>query len=173
MLVVARDTTHGNRMVEAIERIIQEKPEWAQFTDIQAIYNDTEKAHDRIKALNNDNTDIVVSVRMVSEGVDIKRLRVGLYATDTSTRMFFIQFIGRFVRNDNRLDDMQHAVVVFPAHPDLLKYTLEIERMILASQIKLAPGDDNDLGSGKTSEVLGVETSADGSGLIYRGSEDN
>jgi len=171
MLVVARDTKHGNLMVEAIERIIQERPEWAQFTNIQAIYNDSEKAHARIKALNGDNTDIVVSVRMISEGVDIKRLRVGLYATDTSTRMFFIQFVGRFVRTDDRLDNLQHAVVVFPAHPDLLKYTLEIEKMILASQIKLVPDDTTGPPPGTKSELIGVETSADASGLIYRGQE--
>src|SRR5699024_9252826 len=40
----------------------------------------------------------LVSVRMVSEGVDIPRLRVGVYATTTTTELFFRQAVGRFVR---------------------------------------------------------------------------
>jgi superfamily II DNA or RNA helicase len=40
----------------------------------------------------------LVAVRMVSEGVDIPRLRVGVYATTTSTELFFRQAVGRFVR---------------------------------------------------------------------------
>jgi len=35
---------------------------------------------------------------MVSEGVDIPRLRVGVYATTTTTELFFRQAVGRFVR---------------------------------------------------------------------------
>ena len=40
----------------------------------------------------------IVAVRMVSEGVDIPRLRVGVYATSTTTELFFRQAVGRFVR---------------------------------------------------------------------------
>ena len=40
----------------------------------------------------------IVAVRMVSEGVDIPRLRVGVYATNTSTDLFFRQAVGRLVR---------------------------------------------------------------------------
>jgi superfamily II DNA or RNA helicase len=40
----------------------------------------------------------IVAVRMVSEGVDIPRLRVGVYATTTATELFFRQAVGRFVR---------------------------------------------------------------------------
>jgi superfamily II DNA or RNA helicase len=35
---------------------------------------------------------------MVSEGVDIPRLRVGVYATTTATELFFRQAVGRLVR---------------------------------------------------------------------------
>jgi superfamily II DNA or RNA helicase len=35
---------------------------------------------------------------MVSEGVDIPRLRVGVYATNTVTELFFRQAVGRLVR---------------------------------------------------------------------------
>jgi superfamily II DNA or RNA helicase len=44
----------------------------------------------------------MVAVRMVSEGVDVPRLAVGVYATSSSTPLFFAQAIGRFVRARRR-----------------------------------------------------------------------
>ncbi|MCW2529581.1 MAG: type restriction enzyme res subunit [Pseudonocardiales bacterium] len=40
----------------------------------------------------------MVAVRMVSEGVDVPRLAVGVYATNASTPLYFAQAVGRFVR---------------------------------------------------------------------------
>src|SRR5690606_17245772 len=40
----------------------------------------------------------LVAVRMVSEGVDIPRLAVGVYATNAATPLYFAQAVGRFVR---------------------------------------------------------------------------
>ncbi len=40
----------------------------------------------------------IIAVRMISEGVDIPRLRVGVFATNTTTDLFFRQAIGRLVR---------------------------------------------------------------------------
>ncbi|HEX4403999.1 MAG TPA: DEAD/DEAH box helicase [Polyangia bacterium] len=45
----------------------------------------------------------IVAVRMVSEGVDIPRLRVGVFATNTTTELFFRQAVGRLVRWNARL----------------------------------------------------------------------
>ena len=44
----------------------------------------------------------MVAVRMVSEGVDVPRLAVGVYATSVSTPLFFAQAVGRFVRARRR-----------------------------------------------------------------------
>ena len=40
----------------------------------------------------------IVAVNMVSEGVDIPRLRVGVYASAAKTPLIFRQIVGRFVR---------------------------------------------------------------------------
>jgi hypothetical protein len=172
MLVVAKSVDHGNRLIEAIEAVKQEKPEWAQFSNIQEIYNDTEKAQERIKALESDNTDIVVSVRMISEGVDVKRLRVGIYATDWMTRMFFIQFVGRFQRYEVRspLDQAQHGVVVLPAYPLLLQWCRQIEQMVLASQIRF-DGGEGGTPSDPNKEFVSSISSADELGLVYQGQD--
>ena len=67
----------------------------------------------------------IIAVRMVSEGIDIPRLAVGVYATPILTPLFFRQVVGRFVR---RRADEEHAVSLFlPAVERLLVYAREIE----------------------------------------------
>ena len=56
----------------------------------------------------------MVAVRMVSEGVDVPRLCVGVYATSTSTPLFFAQAVGRFVRPGRRGET---ASVFLPSVP--------------------------------------------------------
>jgi hypothetical protein len=61
---------------------------------------------------------------MVSEGVDIPRLAVGVYATSVSTALFFAQAVGRFVRARQRGET---ASVFLPSVPVLLSYAAELE----------------------------------------------
>lgn len=67
----------------------------------------------------------MVAVRMVSEGVDVPRLMVGVYATSTSTALFFAQAVGRFVRSRRR---GEVASVFLPSVPTLLELAGEMER---------------------------------------------
>jgi hypothetical protein len=60
--------------------------------------SDDPEASDRIAEFAVGSGHWLVAVRMVSEGVDIPRLRVGVYATTTTTELFFRQAVGRFVR---------------------------------------------------------------------------
>lgn len=55
----------------------------------------------------------LVTVRMVSEGVDIPRLRVGVYASTYTTMLFFQQLIWRFVRNPNQTLQKHDVAYVF------------------------------------------------------------
>jgi superfamily II DNA or RNA helicase len=66
----------------------------------------------------------MVAVRMVSEGVDIPRLAVGVYATSVGTALFFAQAVGRFVRARQRGET---ASVFLPSIPALLGYAAELE----------------------------------------------
>jgi hypothetical protein len=69
----------------------------------------------------------MVAVRMVSEGVDVPRLAVGVYATNSSTPLFFAQAIGRFVRARRRGET---ASVFLPDVEPLIALAgaLELER---------------------------------------------
>jgi superfamily II DNA or RNA helicase len=61
---------------------------------------------------------------MVSEGVDVPRLSVGVYATSTSTPLFFAQAVGRFVRARRRGET---ASIFVPSVPVLLGLAAELE----------------------------------------------
>lgn len=61
----------------------------------------------------------LVAVNMVSEGIDIRRLRTVVYLTNRLTLLSFRQIVGRVVRSDSRnVDD--HGRVYVPADPRLL-----------------------------------------------------
>jgi superfamily II DNA or RNA helicase len=66
----------------------------------------------------------LVAVRMVSEGVDVPRLAVGIYATSASTPLFFAQAIGRFVRSRR---PGETASIFVPSVPNLLQLASELE----------------------------------------------
>ena len=68
----------------------------------------------RIEAFAEGDQRWMVAVRMVSEGVDVPRLAVGVYATSTSTPLFFAQAVGRFVRARRRGET---ASVFLPSVP--------------------------------------------------------
>jgi superfamily II DNA or RNA helicase len=172
MLVVAKDKDHGGRLCKMIETYCKDNEQWRGYSCCE-IYNDTPKAHDRIKQLNNDHTDIVVTVRLISEGVDVKRLRVGLYASDYLTQMFFIQFVGRFIRWEDRLDGSQHARVIIPGHVELLRFAREIEQMVDEALISGVGEDNEGDAPEKKNEFVSSETEKTGDGLIYRGKEED
>ena len=66
----------------------------------------------------------LVAVRMVSEGVDVPRLSVGVYATSASTPLFFAQAIGRYVRSRQ---SGETASIFLPSVPALLDLASEME----------------------------------------------
>jgi superfamily II DNA or RNA helicase len=88
------------------------------------VLSDEKAASKRITEFSDNDKRWLVAVRMVSEGVDVPRLAVGVYATTTSTPLFFAQAIGRFVRARNR---GEVASVFLPSVANLLGFAGELE----------------------------------------------
>ncbi|NRQ38410.1 DEAD/DEAH box helicase [Nonomuraea sp. NN258] len=88
------------------------------------VLSDDPGASKKIKAFAASQDRWLVAVRMVSEGVDIPRLCVGVYATSTSTPLFFAQAVGRFVRARKRGET---ASVFLPSVPTLMGLANEME----------------------------------------------
>jgi superfamily II DNA or RNA helicase len=89
-MVIAMDQDHARGIAQIFRQHLGVKP-------IIATSDDPE-ASQKISAFSNSESPWIVAVRMVSEGVDIPRLRVGVYATNTTTDLFFRQAVGRLVR---------------------------------------------------------------------------
>ncbi|WP_285695692.1 DEAD/DEAH box helicase [Actinomadura sp. NBRC 104412] len=88
------------------------------------VLSDDPAASKKIKTFAETDDRWMVAVRMVSEGVDIPRLAVGVYATSTSTALFFAQAVGRFVRARRRGET---ASVFLPSVPTLMGHAAEME----------------------------------------------
>ncbi len=88
------------------------------------VLSDDPTASRKISAFGGSTARWMVAVRMVSEGVDVPRLAVGVYATSVSTALFFAQAVGRFVRVRQRGET---ASVFVPSVPVLLAFAAELE----------------------------------------------
>jgi superfamily II DNA or RNA helicase len=89
-LVVATDQEHAHGIADLIRRRLRARAVVAT--------SDDPAASQKILDFTGSDDQWLVAVRMVSEGVDIPRLRVGVFATTTTTELFFRQVVGRFVR---------------------------------------------------------------------------
>ena len=89
-LVITMDQEHAKAIAGVLQARLGVMPTIAT--------SDDPTASDKISRFANGIAPWIVAVRMVSEGVDIPRLRVGVYATNTVTELFFRQAVGRLVR---------------------------------------------------------------------------
>lgn len=118
-LVIATDQTVARAYAKILHEVSGEKA--------TVVLSDDATASDRIEEFSTGEQRWMVAVRMVSEGVDVPRLAVGVYATSTSTPLFFAQAVGRFVRARRRGET---ASIFLPSVPVLLGLAgeLEVER---------------------------------------------
>ncbi len=116
-LVIASHQTAARAYARALASITGEKP--------TVVLSDDAGSSARIEAFAASQGRWLVAVRMVSEGVDIPRLAVGVYATATSTPLFFAQAVGRFVRARRR---GEVATVFLPTVPVILAHASALER---------------------------------------------
>ncbi len=117
-LVLAADQEHARSIAERLGRICGERPD--------VVTSDELEASARIAAFSASRARWLVSVLMVSEGVDIPRLRVGVYATPARTELFFRQVVGRFIRR-TPAPRRQMSYLLMPADLRLKRLAIEIE----------------------------------------------
>jgi superfamily II DNA or RNA helicase len=115
-MIIASDQTAARAYAELLTTLTGEAP--------TVVLSDDKGSSDRITAFTQGTSRWLVAVRMVSEGVDVPRLAVGVYATSASTPLFFAQVIGRFVRSRR---PGETASVFLPSVPTLLELASELE----------------------------------------------
>jgi superfamily II DNA or RNA helicase len=122
-LVIASDQEHARAIAARLQALCGEAPE--------IVMSDEPEASARIGAFSAGTRRWLVSVLMVSEGVDIPRLRVGVYATAARTELFFRQVVGRFIRRTPTPEPArQMSYLLLPADMRLktLAFAIEEER---------------------------------------------
>jgi len=115
-MVIATDQDSARAYAKLLTSITGERP--------TVVLSDEKGASKKIAAFADSDLRWMVAVRMVSEGVDVPRLAVGVYATTTATPLFFAQAVGRFVRARRRGET---ASVFLPSVATLLGFAGEME----------------------------------------------
>jgi len=115
-LAIATDQEHARAVANVLRRFGQ---------TAEVVVSDDPEASRKITAFAASTAPWLVAVRMVSEGVDIPRLRVGVYATTVATELFFRQAVGRFVRWQRGRPN-QKAYVFIPDDPRLRAHAFQI-----------------------------------------------
>ena len=118
-LVIAPDVETANHMAQILEHLTKEKP--------VVVHHEEKGASNKLKAFKSNKEKWLISVQMVSEGVDIPRLRVLIYLPTAMTELFFRQAIGRVVRNYIP-NDSTRSYVIMPTYNKFELFAERIER---------------------------------------------
>jgi superfamily II DNA or RNA helicase len=123
-LVVAADSEHARQVSRLLHDATGRVP--------VVVLHDDKRSARRLAEFTGSTEPWIVAVNMVSEGVDIPRLRVGVYATAAKTAMIFRQIVGRFVRVNPRRP-VEPSWLYVPADPVLRGHATMIERELSVS----------------------------------------
>lgn len=137
-LIVAMDNAHADAIARRVREITGEMP--------VVVHSDRPNASDLIGGFAKGHSRWIVAVRMISEGVDIPRLRVGIFATNITTELFFRQFAGRFLRMIDGLDE-QNAYLLIPRDEVFVSIIAEFQKTRLQVLDEQVARDMADLGA--------------------------
>lgn len=118
-LVITKDVMHANKVAKVLEDVTREKP--------VVVTSEQIGASNEIERFRYSQDKWIVAVKMVSEGVDIKRLRVSVWATNIQTELFFRQVVGRLVRITEQPED-QYAHQYIPELEPLTTYASQMKQ---------------------------------------------
>lgn len=94
-LVVAADIEHAEEVTQQLE---------AHGYEVCLVTSRDPSSHARLEAFRESSSPWIVSVGMVSEGVDIPRLRICCYLSHIRTEQYFRQVLGRIIRRCGAAD---------------------------------------------------------------------
>ena len=166
-LVLCDDRAHARATAALLRTITGEKP--------VVVLSDEVGAHARIErfARRRDPRDPrwLVAVNMVSEGVDVPRLVLAVYATVRRTDLFFRQAVGRVVRRRSGDPEDLVATVFLPGDPSL-KACAERVEVELRQQVLDEAGDvdvERPLDSAQRPDFEALDADVEPGGMIVAG----
>lgn len=113
-LITAADQNHARSLAAMMESICGHP--------VPVALSDESGAGAKIGAFRNSDDPWIVAVDMISEGVDIPRLRVGVWATTVTTELYWEQWRGRFTRRPIGEPEDTAAYLFVPKDPRLMEH---------------------------------------------------
>jgi len=132
-LVIAADSGHARQIARLLRDVAGKPPTVVLHTEADA--------HRKLAAFTDSDEEWIVAVNMVSEGVDIPRLRVGVYAGAAKTPLVFRQVVGRFVRTIPGRP-IEPSWLYLPGDPILRRHAAEVDRELRHVLPQRGPGED-------------------------------
>lgn len=122
-LIVCRPGNDANdeKYLRQIARLVKE----VTGDDPEVISHDDPDANAKIERFRVGSKKWIIAVRKVSEGVDIKRLRVLVMATRPTTELLFRQLVGRVVRVQDRRK-VEFSTAYIAKFPQLQEWAAKI-----------------------------------------------
>lgn len=121
----------------------------------EVVVSDDAASRGRLEAFTNGTEPFLCAIRMVSEGVDIPRIRMVLFLTFTDSEMLFRQIVGRCVRYIPGKEDDTAAMVIMPKFPLMSDFANRFESEAKIGALKLEPEPSQSSGDGETPQVCG------------------
>ena len=147
-LVIAADSEHARRIAKLLREVTGRVP--------LVVLHAEPRAAAKLAAFTGSTDPWIVAVNMVSEGVDIPRLRVGVYATAAKTPLIFRQIVGRFVRTlPGR--PLEPSWLYIPADPVLRDHAATVQQELRRALRR--PGEDDGLDERERIERRETESS--------------
>lgn len=177
-LIIAMDQRHAREVADIVESITGESPIIAMSDEPDASDKISRFAgtEEKYKGRAESKKRWIVAVKMVSEGVDIPRLRVAVYATTIATELFFRQAVGRVVRWINELGaEDQSAYFYIPADETFIQFAQQIkeerdhqlqEELDNLEREEFSEFDNEDLEEWRGSPTL-ISAEAEADSVIY------
>jgi superfamily II DNA or RNA helicase len=150
-LVVCEDIPAAQRITKKLQQITGIKPHLivSELGDD----DDDETTRRDVDDFERERGTWIVSVRQVSEGVDVPRLIVGVFLTNWRTELYFRQFVGRVMRSQ-RTEFDKEAYIYIPNHHELVEYAKKIEELQAIAIKPKGTGDGPGPGDQEPATVL-------------------
>jgi len=183
MLCVAKSMSDARKIAEYIQEIRPSYRVSVVVSDDNNGAKKLEKIAKQCKENAADKPDVIVSVGMISEGVDIPQIKVVAYLSAILTVLYFIQVVGRAIRRipigkgeyADTIPSDTVAYVVAPAHPKLRYIARNIEKQVedaCGEMLERSAAESLQKESSKKQQIAGTVTSGENSIGVFRGSED-
>jgi hypothetical protein len=168
-LVLCDDRAHARATAALLRTIAGEKP--------VVVVSDEAGAHARIERFARGRAAAaaprwLVAVNMVSEGVDVPRLVLAVYATVKRTDLFFRQAVGRVVRRRAEDPDDLVATVFLPSDPTLQGCAERVEvelRQQVSDEVDGAFEVEPPVRAGRRADFQALDAEVEPGGMIVAG----